>query len=214
MTNSFPDKIRNYAGQPLTRQLLLDLLRDYNRPFDKIADLVSQKLLTSVKRGVFVPGPALHMTQPEPFLLANHLTGPSYVSREAALSYWRLIPEKVFEITSMTTGRSKIYDTPVGRFSYQHLPLPYYSFGQQQTELAKNQVVLIATSEKAICDTVIATSGLRFRSESQVKNWLLEDMRMDPGILRTLNITLILEWVEVAPKQDSLQLLVETIQKL
>ena len=37
--------------------------------------------------------------------------GPSYVSLEWALSYYEMIPEKVFNVTSMTTGKVKEFQT-------------------------------------------------------------------------------------------------------
>lgn len=211
---SFQQSIQNYEGQLLTRQVLMDLLKDYRRPFDKIAELVRQKKLILVKRGVFVPGPSLNLAQPEPFLIANHLAGPSYVSLETALSHWRIIPEQVFEITSVTTSRSRLYNTKLGRFRYTHLPLPYYSFGQQPVELAKNQVALVATAEKAICDKIITTSGLLFRSEVQLKEWMLDDMRMDRELLRTLKTERIREWLKESPKKESLQWLIKSVEKI
>jgi hypothetical protein len=210
----FREEIQDYGGQPLTRQILLDLLKDYKRPFDKIAELVRQKVLIQVKRGIFIAGPALSIPQPEPFLLSNHLSGPSYVSLETALSHWQLIPELVYEITSVTTGRSKTYQTPIGRFSYTHLPLPYFSFGQQQLELARKQVALVASPEKALCDKIVATSGLLFRSPKQMSAWLIEDMRMNREVLGTLKTDTIGDWINQSPKKDSLQLLVKTLGQL
>ena len=35
----FQEAIAPYAGQPLTQQLLLDILREYKRPYDKITEL-------------------------------------------------------------------------------------------------------------------------------------------------------------------------------
>ena len=210
----FDQLIQSYSGQPLSRQVLLSILKEYKRPFDKLSELVNQQLLTPVKRGLFIPGPAAHVTRPEPYLLANHILGPSYVSLETALSYWRLIPEQVFEISSATMVRSKIYETPVGRFSYTHFPFPYYTFGQQQLQLAANQVVLIATPEKALCDKIIATSALRLRSKSQAADWLLQDMRMDRAVLQTMNVSVIKEWLVDAPKQDSLLFLIQTLSSL
>jgi hypothetical protein len=208
----FESAIKNYEAQPLTLQILLALLKDYKRPFDKIAELVKQQVLIQVKRGFFVLGPASQMEKPEPFLVANHLLGPSYVSLETALSYHKLIPEQVFEISSVTTMRSKIFDTTIGRFSYMHLPLPYYSFGQQSVQLAQDQVVLMATAEKAICDKMITTSGLLFRSSSSVLQWLTEDMRMEKSMLRLLHIDVINSWLSASPKKSSLQLLVKTLE--
>jgi hypothetical protein len=211
---SIEEQIRNFNGQPLTRQILLDILKDYKRPHDKINELVKQKSLVPVKRGVFVPGPKLQLVQPDPFLLANHLYRPSYVSLETALSYWGLIPERVYEITSMTTDRTKEYNTAVGRFTYLHLPLTYYFFGQKQVALAENQLALVATPEKALCDKLIATSGLLFRSSIQLKAWLLEDMRMDRESLRKLQTRNIHSWLKAAPKKKVIELLIKILEDL
>jgi hypothetical protein len=206
--------IELFGGQPLTRQVLLHLLKDYKRPYDKINEWVKQQVLIPVKRGVFVLGPASNAAQPEPFLLANHLLGPSYISMETALSYWRLIPEQVFETSSATTARSKTYQAAVGRFSYTHLPIPYYSFGQRPVELATNQVALVATPEKALCDKIVTTAALLFRSPGQMTAWLIEDMRIDKQLLKTLKTDPIREWLADAPKKESLQILATTLEKL
>jgi len=210
----FEDSIRVFQGQPLNRQILMGMLKDYKRPYDKINELVRKEVLIPVKKGIFVPGPSMHLRTPEPFLLANHLTGPSYVSMETALSYRGLIPEKVFEISSATIGRSGTYNTSTGRFSYIHLPLPYYSFGQQSVTLAENQVALVATAEKALCDKIVTTSGLLFRSVVQLKEWLIEDMRMDRATLSSLNPGMIRSWMNKAPKKTTLQLLIKILEDL
>jgi len=208
------ETLQHFSGQPLTRQLLLDLLKAYKRPHDKIAEMVRQQILTPVKRGLFIPGPATKVGQPEPFLLANHLYGPSYVSMETALSHWGLIPEKVYEIASMTTRRSVEYDTKAGRFTYSHLDLPYYTFGQQQLKLSERQTALVARPEKALCDKIIATSGLLFRSGISLRLWLTEDMRMDRDRLRSLRPEMIRSWAKDAPKQESILLLAKTLEDL
>ena len=82
----FKETIQKYAEQPITRQALFALLKDYKRPYDKINELVKQQILLPVKRGIYIPGANLKMAKPEPFLLANHLLGPSYVSMDSALS--------------------------------------------------------------------------------------------------------------------------------
>lgn len=210
----FLQQIKHYSGQPLTRQLLLDLLKEYSRPHDKINELVKKGILISVKRGLFIPGTGSGIEQPEPFLIANHVFGPSYISMESALSHWGMIPEQVFEISSVTTARSKTYDTAVGIFSYLHLPLPYFSFGQQSIELAPKQFVLIASVEKALCDKIIGTSGLVFRSTIQMLQWLMEDMRIEKTMLSGLDISKIESWIPAAPKKESLKVLIKAIEKI
>jgi len=208
------EAIRNYSGQPITRQILMDLLRDYRRPYDKINELTIQDRLIRVKRGVFVPGSRLSVQAPEKLLLANHLWGPSYVSSDSALSYWGLIPERVYEILSMTTNLAKSYKTPVGRFRYIRLPLPYYSFGIQRVELATNQMALIAGKEKALCDKIVTTPGLKLRSVKQTREYLMEDLRISKENLRELNTQLINDYLDDAPKQDSISILIKTLNDL
>jgi hypothetical protein len=208
------EAIRGYEEQPITKQVLLGLLSDYKRPYDKINELVKQHILQPVKRGVYVTGARLNVNRPEPFLLANHLLGPSYVSFETALSYWGLIPEKVHEVSSATTQDTKTYDTTVGRFSYAHLPLPYYSFGIQQLELTKKQRVLIATPEKALCDKIIASSGILLRSSKQVMEFLVDDLRIEKDRLLKLNTKKMSEWIKEAPKRSSLGILIKTLEQL
>ena len=210
----FRETIQQYAGQPLSRQVLLDALQAYKRPWDKIHELVQQGLLTRLKRGIYIPGSRLHIATPEPFLLANHLSGPSYVSLQAALSWHGLIPERVYEISSVTTQKSKVYQTPEGKFTYTHLPLPYYAYGIRQVELAKDQSALVASGEKALCDLVVTTPGILLRSVLQTKELLLEDLRMDENLLHNLDVSKITSWIPEAPKMESLAILVKTLKSL
>jgi hypothetical protein len=211
---NFTEVIKNYSGQPLTRQILMDLLQEYRRPYDKINELVNQKLLVQIKRGVFIPGPKASVPAPENLLLANHMWGPSYVSSDSALYYWRLIPERVYETLSMTTNRAKTYKTPVGRFRYIRLPLPYYSFGIQRVELATRQLALIAGKEKALCDKIITTPRLKLRSVKQTRGYLMEDLRISRETLRDLNTGLINDYLKESPKQESISILIKTLNDL
>jgi len=210
----FIEAIQDYSEEPLTRQVILHLLEDYKRPYDKINELVKQKILTPVKRGIYVPGDRLRIAGPAPFLLANHILGPSYVSMEAALSHWGLIPERVYETTSMTTAESKTYKTPAGRFSYRHLPLPYYAFGIRRVQLTTKQSILMASPEKALCDKIVATPGVLLRSTKQVKELLFDDLRIEEDAIRKLNTAEINSWLTDAPKKESLHMLVKTIETL
>lgn len=210
----FEEDIKQYAGQPITKQLLMDLLRSYRRPHDKISELVKQKMLIPVKRGIYIPGPDLKMPGPEKLLLGNHLWGPSYISSDTALSFWGMIPERVYEICSMTTNTAKVYKTSIGRFIFIKLPLPYYSFGLMQVEIAAKQTVLIAGKEKAICDKIITTPRVKLRSVKQTKEYLVEDLRIEKQVLRELNTALIKDWIRQSPKQESIKILYKTLVDL
>lgn len=205
---------KGFGDAPFSRHLILEMLKDYKRPNDKISEWVKSGELLSIRRGLYIPGPETDLPVPEPFLIANHLRGPSYVSLEAALSYWGFIPERVYEITSVTMKTAKKYNTPVGRFNYQYLPSPYYSFGIESVQLTPKQTVLIASREKAVCDKVILTSGITLRSTRQTKDFLLEDLRMDESMLQKLDTTIIHSWLNDAPKKNSLEMLIKTLNEL
>jgi hypothetical protein len=207
-------RARGFGDAPFSRHLILEMLKDYKRPNDKISEWVKSGELLSIRRGLYIPGPETGLPVPEPFLIANHLRGPSYVSLEAALSYWGFIPERVYEITSVTLKTAKKYDTPIGRFDYQYLPSPYYSFGIESIKLAPKQTALIASREKAVCDKVILTSGVTLRSTRQTKDFLLQDLRMDEILLKKLDTARIQSWLNDAPKKNSLQMLIKTLNEL
>ena len=80
--------------------------------------------------------------------------------------------------------------------------------------MAPGQTVLLATPEKALCDTVIATAGLLFRNPRRAGEWLLEEMRMDSDLLRTLNTGNMRSWLTEAPNKESLQQLIKALEEL
>jgi hypothetical protein len=210
----FRSQIKNFTHAPIAHHVAIKLLREYDRPNDKIRELIKKGELISIRRGLYIPGPKIDLPSPNNFLIANHLRGPSYVSLESAMSFWGMIPERVFEICSVTLKTSKKYSTPIGRFSYQHVDSPYYSFGIESVTLEPLQTAMIATREKAICDKIILTSGVLLRSISQTTDFLLEDLRIDEDALKTLNCEVINTWIDDAPKKSSLKMLIKTLETL
>lgn len=210
----FRKMIKEYAEAPISRHLILDLLSEYQRPNDKISELIKSKALISVRRGLYIVGPKTDLPTPEPFLIANHLRGPSYVSLESALSYWNMIPERAYEISSVTIKTSKLYKTPVGRFSYRQLKTPYYSYGIKNIRHSSKQSILVASPEKALCDKIVLTPKIHLRSITQTQDFLMEDLRMDSEVLSTLDTKVMESWIENAPKKSSLEMLIKTLIEL
>lgn len=207
--------IRSYADQPLTHQLLVSILKDYKSPNDKISSLVKEGMLVPVKKGLYLTGPALGIRKrTERFLLANHLSGPSYVSIDSALSYHGLIPERVYEMTSVTVKSSQQFATPIGVFSYTHLPLPYYIFGIRREEVNTNQYALMACPEKALFDKVVTTNKLKIRSKNDAMHYLLDDLRMNEFGLKEMDLPMMESWIKDSPKEESLKHIINTIHNL
>ncbi len=62
------------------------------------------------------------------FEIANKIYSPSYVSFEMALSYYDLIPESVYGITSASTRRTYNFKTSIAEFNYRTIK-PQLHFG-------------------------------------------------------------------------------------
>ncbi|MGN6396653.1 MAG: type IV toxin-antitoxin system AbiEi family antitoxin domain-containing protein [Mucilaginibacter sp.] len=210
----FDDILTDYAEEPLNRQIILSLIKGYKRPNDKIGELMKSGELTSIKNGLYIPGPNSKIARPEPYLIANHLWGPSYISMETALSYWGFIPERAYEITSVTIKASRKYKTDAGRYTFRHCPLPYYSYGIKGVQLSPKQNILMASPEKAICDKIVMTSGIQLRSITQAIRLLTEDLRIDEDKLTGLDLTMMSTWLDAAPKRSSLKMLIKALQSL
>src|SRR5882762_779116 len=205
--------IQQYASYPIPHHLMASLLKEYSQPNDKIHYLIKDGILQQIKRGLYIAGPRITSAKPDPFLLANHLLGPSYVSLESALSYHGLIPEKVYEITSVTIKAKRSFSTPLGVFSYTRLPLPYYSYGIRSVEVDSQHRFLIASPEKALFDNIITTAGIEFRSKTSVLTYLENDVRIDLEMLKNLDIAGMEGWIATSPKKDSLSMLIKTIRQ-
>jgi hypothetical protein len=205
--------IQQYASYPIPHHLLAGLLKEYRKPNEKIRHLIKEGVLEPVKRGLYIAGPKISTSRPDPFLIANHILGPSYVSLESALSFHGLIPEQVYEITSVTTKATRKFTTPHGLYSYTRLPLPYYSYGIRSTEAGIQQRFLIASPEKALFDKIITTAGVELRSRRSVLSYLENDLRIDVDGLKNLDIQSMESWLSTSPKKDSLHMLTETIRK-
>jgi predicted transcriptional regulator of viral defense system len=204
--------IEGYAPIPIPHHAMIGLLKNYVKPNDKIHQMVKNGILERVIKGLYIAGPTLQAERPDPFLLANQILGPSYVSAESALSYHGLIPERVYSTTSMTTKASRQYMTPVGAFTYTRLSLPYYSFGIRSIKLTKQQTVMMASPEKALLDKIITTAGVEFRSVASVLSYLESDLRVDIDNLKQFDCKAMQSWAPYAPKKRSLMTLIETLQ--
>lgn len=203
------DQFRN---TPVDYATLVILLRDYRFPKDKIAVMEKQQQLIRIKKGLFVVAQQEGTSPISRELIANHLYGPSYVSLESALSYHNLIPERVYRVRSVTMKRFKMYDTPLGVFEYRTVSPEYFSIGIQQQVTQDNTAFLIASPEKALCDLIVLSSGLRLQSSKAVKIYLEENLRIDLFENRSWNTEIISQCMEVGKKKIALSQLLKLLK--
>lgn len=202
--------LKAFGPVPVTHQNLVPLLKAYKHPNDKIRDWVDKGYLIPLVKGMYAISKDITGARPSSLLVANMQYGPSYVSLEYALSYYQAIPESVADISSVTTNRSKTVENALGRYSYTHLPLPYYAYGIRSTQLDHAQYALIATPEKALFDTVVCTRRLLLRSAKDARHWM-DDMRLDEAWLDSLDHERMERLLGQAPKKESLRHLVKAL---
>jgi predicted transcriptional regulator of viral defense system len=88
--------------------------------------------------------------------VANKIYKPSYISLETAMSYYRLIPESIYLITSASTRRTSLFETPMARFSYRTIK-PSLFFGYSLLTGG----IKMAFVEKAILDYLYINPAIR-----------------------------------------------------
>jgi len=88
--------------------------------------------------------------------IANKIYKPSYISFETAMSYYRLIPESIYMITSASTRRTSLFETPMARFSYRTIK-PSLFFGYSLLTGG----IKMAFVEKALLDYLYINPAVR-----------------------------------------------------
>jgi len=170
-------------------QTLLNCLKDYARPRDKISDLLQKGIIIRVKKGLYIFGEGYRSKPYSREILANLIYGPSYISLDYALQHYGLIPERVEAVTSVSTGRSRRFSTPVGLFTYRMIPLQAYRIGMDRVDIGDGRAFLIATPEKALADKLFDGRGTGIKTQKELIEYLEESLRIDPAALRELRPT-------------------------
>ena len=175
------------AQEEFDSLVLTDALKDYARPRDKVSALLAKGVIVRVHKGFYVFGPDYARRPYSREVLANLMYGPSYVSLDSALAAHGLIPEGVDAVTSVCLGKPKSYDTPLGRFIYRPVPAKGFCLGVTRVALTDGRAYLMATPGKALADKLRETRGVAFRTQSELRRYLTDDLRIDVVALAGLD---------------------------
>ncbi len=162
---------------------LMHELRDYASPKARLTRMIKSGDVIQVRRGLFLEAKESGYSLKS---LAAVIYGPSYISFEYALAHYGLIPERVQAVTSAVYNKNKNrrFHTPLGDFYYYYLPAAVFPYGVVLGE-ENGQSYLIATPEKALCDTLYKTRGVG--SVKSLKALLFEDRRMEREAILALD---------------------------
>lgn len=121
------------------------------------------------------------------FYFANRIYRPSYISLHTVLSFYGMIPESVWQITSVTSLKTASFNNDFGQYSYKNLKEDLM-FGYELKPIKDNRTILFAYPEKALLDLLYLYPFYDNQME-------LEELRLDEDWLESdLNKGLLMDY--------------------
>ena len=115
-------------------------------------------LIITLRKGMYVLNKNDRKLEIDRNYMANVLYGPSYVSLECALNFYGLVPEKVTDVTCVTTRKTARFNNEFGDFIYQHIkPEAFRGFIRMGEG---RDLFFMAEPEKAVIDFLYLNLGL------------------------------------------------------
>ncbi len=172
----------------------LDLIKKIKEPVFSIHDLdikgldfyssqlsswVSKGLLIKLKNGIYLIVDRKNEISNE--YIASRIYQPSYISLEWILARIGLIPEMVYNVTSITSRTSRNYKNSLGGFIYKHVKKEFF-FDYYKIK-KDGQVFFVASPEKALLDFLYLNSN-KIKTRGDV-----EELRFNEDVLKKMNKT-------------------------
>jgi len=203
---------RQIEGEVFDYTQLMVALSHYRKPRDSVSTLLKRGQIIRVRKGLYVFGPMWRRTSLALEPMANLVYGPSVISLDYALSWYGLIPERVSTITSIATGRSREFLTPVGHFSYAQLSGTRFSVGIVQNN-SPGGSFFIVDPLKALSDKIWTDSRFKPTSTASYTDYLFSDLRIDEDTLAPLIVSDRIVVIEQAYATRKVRWLMEYLQK-
>ncbi|MFO7807710.1 MAG: hypothetical protein R6V40_04830 [Candidatus Moraniibacteriota bacterium] len=160
--------------KPYFNRMDINFLKNKEEIFDyQISYWQKNGEIKRIKRGLYVFSEREDELSPQE--VAFILYEPSYISLEYALSHYGIIPETVFNITSVSTRKTRKFSTEFGVFPYRKIkPSLFFGYEVRETEYGK---YLLAEPEKALLDYLYLNLG-KINTEDDI-----EEIRINYGEL-------------------------------
>ncbi len=121
--------------------------------------------IIKLRKNLYVLNTEEREKNPSRMFLAKQIYSPSYISMEYALSFYGIIPERVVDVTCLTTKKTVTFKNKYGSFSYRHIQ-PHFFTGFIENKDEENLSYFIATPEKAVVDFIYFNLS-RFLKDTQ-----------------------------------------------
>lgn len=136
----------------LTRDVAVYFNIDTNHANKLLSRLAEASQLIHIKQGAWV------FPDIDPLLLPCLITAPfpTYISLQTALYYHGMISQIPSNIYAVSLARTKVYQTPIANISIHHIQPSFFT---DFTAVSGNELIKIATPEKALIDTFYLSQG-------------------------------------------------------
>jgi predicted transcriptional regulator of viral defense system len=165
-----------------TKELRLILGADFTpTTLVNLKNWIKKGHLIMLRRGLYALSEMQHRV--DVLVFATKIYPPSYISMETALSFYGIIPEAVFTVTSVTTRKTKKFNTPMGNYSYQKIKKE--AFGGFETKIREGISFNLALPEKAMIDFLYLNRNVLNGEYEQFRGYRFsEDFKFDAEKLR------------------------------
>jgi predicted transcriptional regulator of viral defense system len=172
---NWEDFLKEFSARPLFHS---SMLRIFDDPLAHIEVQLSRwsraGKLVRIRRGWYLIEKPYRVRDVSEAVIANTVVQPSYLSLEWALGFYGLIPEAVFNPTSITTTRGVEFTARDRRYFYHHVRPSFFS-GYEKAERG-GDVFIIAVPEKALIDRIYISMRLGKFSEKWLKGLRLQNL--------------------------------------
>ncbi len=201
-----------FGNIPVTAATIASLYPRLSGKNQKVQQLERNGEIIRLKKGLYVVKPPQGTKPLSTELIAGHLYAPSYISKSSALSYYGLIPERVYTTQSMTIKQPRVFNTPLGRFEYSHTAREAFHVGLRSI-VKDGFAFVMASPEKALCDLIADATGIWLRYLKEARDYLEADIRLDMEAFWKMDTGIFEAYVEAGgKKRDSIKTLIRFLQ--
>jgi hypothetical protein len=138
---------------------------------------VHHQEILRLRPGLYCLAQDYRRTHPHPFIIAAALHSPSHISLESALSFHQLIPEAVYQVSSVTVQRSRSFENPLGVFAFYRVPSDHPRAGVRVEKLGRDAWAFVASPLRAIADLIYLRKEISWNRDGL--RFLIGSMRID-----------------------------------
>jgi len=147
------DLLTEFSKRPLFHSSMLKIFPDDPHHIQvQLSRWVDAGKLSQIRKEWYLIEKPYRLKEVPPPVIANTVVHPSYLSLEWALQYHGMIPEHVFNPTSITTNRGMRFAAKKNLFIYHHVQPSFFTGYIQKP--ANGHSLYIAYPEKALMDKI------------------------------------------------------------